>query len=170
MGGGAESQRSCAWLPRAASGRLEAPTPSPALSFLAGITALQRSSCCPPAGPLASGPGCQPAGRGGSLAGSQLTVPELSARRQARQGRDPPPLNGAPGQATGQGQASHRHSSKGPCGHLLHAGLRDVMLPGGDPGGLAPMYSAQLFTTVEGARGAEGIFKSNNNKNSNHHS
>ena len=113
MGGGAESQRSCAWLPRAASGRLEAPTPSPALSFLAGITALERSSCCPPAGPLASGPGCQPAGRGGSLAGSQLTVPELSARRQARQGRDPPPLNGAPGQATGQGQASHRHSSKG---------------------------------------------------------
>ena len=59
---------------------------------------------------------------------------------------------------------------RGPCGHLLHAGLRDVMLPGGDPGGLAPMYSAQLFTTVEGARGAEGIFKSNNNKNSNHHS
>ena len=32
------------------------------------------------------------------------------------------------------------------------------------------MYSAQLFTTVVGARGAEGIFKSNNNKNSNHHS
>lgn len=113
MGGGAESQRSCAWLQRAASGQLEAPTPSPALSLLAGITALRRSSCCPPAGPLASGPGCQPAGRGGSLAGSQLTVPELSARRQARQGRDPPPLNGAPGQATGQGQSSHHHSYKG---------------------------------------------------------
>lgn len=40
LGGGAESQRSCAWLPRAASGRLEAPTPSPASSLLAGITAL----------------------------------------------------------------------------------------------------------------------------------
>lgn len=86
LGGGAESQHSCAWLPRASSGLLEAPTPSPAWSLLAGITALRRSSCCPPAGPLASGPGCQPAGRGGSLAGSQLTVPELSARRQARQG------------------------------------------------------------------------------------
>lgn len=86
LGGGAKSLRSCAWLPRATGGWLEAPTPSPAWSLLAEITALQRSNCCPPAGPLASGPGCQPAGRGGSLAGSQLTVPGLSAGRQARQG------------------------------------------------------------------------------------
>lgn len=90
-GGGAESLCSCAWLPRAVGGGW---TSSLAWRLLAGITALQRSSCCPPAGPLASGPGCQPAGRGGSLAGSQLTVPELSAGRQARQGRDPCPRTG----------------------------------------------------------------------------
>lgn len=41
---------------------------------------------------------------------------------------------------------------------------------GQDPGGLVPIHSAQLFTTIEGARGTEGIFKSNNNKNSNNYS
>lgn len=93
LGGGAESLRSCAWLPRATGGGWR-PQHAPAWSLLAEITALQRSNCCPPAGPLASGPGCQPAGRGGSLAGCQLTVPGLSAGRQARQGRDPHPRTG----------------------------------------------------------------------------
>lgn len=72
--------------PGASRGGRKAPTPSPDWSLLAGITALLRWSCCPPAGPLASGPGWQPAGRGSILAGSQLTVPKLSAGRQARQG------------------------------------------------------------------------------------
>lgn len=87
--------------PEGRVGRLEAPTPSPARSLLAGITALRCSSRCPPASPLASGPGCQPAGKGGSLAVSQLSVPELSTGRQARQARDPPPPEWGPGQATG---------------------------------------------------------------------
>lgn len=79
-GGGAqhESCYGCAWLPK---GHEEAPTPSPAGSLQASLTALWHWSCCPPAGPLASGPGCQPASRGSSLAGSQLSVPELAARR-----------------------------------------------------------------------------------------
>ena len=85
-------------------------------------------------------------------------------------GPRPPPLNGALARLPGQGQASHCHSYKGALWLPAPSRARDVMSPGGDPGGLFCIYSAQLFTIVEVARGAEGIFKSNNNKNSNNYS
>lgn len=144
MGGRWRAPAQLCLAPEGRVGRLEAPTPSPAQSLLAGITALRCSSCCPPASPLASGPGCQPAGRGGSLAVSQLTVPELSTGRQARQARDPRPPNGAPARPPGQGRAAHCHSSQGPYGCRPQTGLRDIISLGGDPGCLVPINSAQL--------------------------
>lgn len=132
--------------PEGRVGRLEAPTPSPAWSLLAGITALWCSSCCPPAGPLASGPGCQPTGRGGSLAVSQLTVPELSAGRQARQGRDPrpPPRMGPWPGHWDRAEPLTATAIRGPYGCRPQTGLRDIISLGGDSGGLVPIYSAQL--------------------------
>lgn len=147
-GGSAECPCSCA-------GWLDTPPHSPAWGLLAGIAALRRPSCCPPAGPLAPGPGCQPAGRGGSLAGSQLPGPELSSRRQARRGQAPM----APEQDPSQASAPRGPRMPAPGKALSWS-----------PAGPGSRFSAQPFTMASTACGLGGIFESNHNKNSNNYS
>lgn len=164
LGGGAESQCSCAQLPKGHEGQLEAPTPSPAWSLLARITALQRSSCCPPAGPLASGPGCQPAREEAAwLAASSWC---LSCQPGGRPGRaeTPTPKQGS-SQAVGQGQVSPHHPShKGALLMPAPSRAQGCNRAAEGPrrprrhGGPIVIHSAQLFTNEKATRGAGGDF------------
>lgn len=86
LGGGAESRSSCARLPRAAWGGWRPQHPAlPGASWLGSQPCGVRAAAHQPAPWHQARDASQPE-RGGSLAGSQLTVLELSARRQARQG------------------------------------------------------------------------------------
>lgn len=78
------------------------------------------------------------------MAVSQLTVPELSAGRQARQARDPRPRMGPWPGHWDRAEPLTATAIRGHYGCQPQAGLRDMISLGGDPGGLVPIYSAQL--------------------------
>lgn len=103
------------------------------------------------------------------MAVSQLTVPELSAGRQARQARDPRPQTGPWPGHWDRAEPLTATAIRGPYRRQPQVRLRDIISLGGDPGGLVPFIQLS-FRYSGSSTWSRGIFKSNNNKNSNNHS
>lgn len=121
LGGGAESLRSCAWLPRATGGRWRPQhAVQPGASWLRSQPCSVRTAAHQPAPWHRARDASQPGEEAAWLAASSQC---LGCQLGGRPGRaeTPAPEQG-PGQATRTGPTLHRHSSRGPCESSLKQG------------------------------------------------
>lgn len=143
-GGGGECQHSCAWLPRAVWGGWRPQHPAlPGACWLGSQPCGARAAAHQPAPWHPARDASQPGKEAAWLSASSRC---LSCQPGGRPGRPetPRPPNGALARPPGQRRAAHCHSSRGPYGCRPQTGLRDIISPGGDPGRLVPINSAQL--------------------------